>query len=86
MLLGYQIKKGEMAMLYVWEGWQIHIKFLSEKPEGKRPLARPTHRLEDDIKIDLAEVGYEIMEWINMAQDRDQQQAPVNMVMNLWVP
>jgi hypothetical protein len=41
------------------------------KPEGKRPLGRPRHRWEDNIKVDLQEVGCMGMDWINMTQDRD---------------
>jgi hypothetical protein len=56
------------------------------KPEGKRPLGRPRHRWEDNIKIDLREIGWGGMDWIDLAQDRDQSRALVNAVMNLWVP
>jgi hypothetical protein len=56
------------------------------KPEGMRPLGRPTSRLVDNIKIDLREIGLDGMGWIDLAQDRDQWRALVNMAMNLWVP
>ena len=56
------------------------------KPEGQRPLGRPRHRWEDNIKMDLQEVGCEGMDWIELAQDRDSCKALVNAVMNLWVP
>jgi hypothetical protein len=56
------------------------------KPEGKRPLGRPRHRLEDNIKMDLQEVECEAKDWINVAQDRDKWRAFVNVVMNLPVP
>jgi hypothetical protein len=56
------------------------------KPEGKRPLGRARHRWENNIKMDLQEVGCGSMDWIEMAQDRDRWQALVNVVMNLWVP
>jgi hypothetical protein len=56
------------------------------KPEGRRPLGRPRHRWEDNIKMDLREVGWGGMDWINMAQDRDRWRALVNAVMNLRVP
>jgi len=55
------------------------------KPEGKRPLGRPRHRWEDNIKMDLQEVGCECMNWIDLAQDRDRWQTLVNAVMNLQV-
>jgi hypothetical protein len=53
---------------------------------GKRPLGRPTHRLEDDIKMNPQEVGCGALNWICLAQDRDRWQALVNAVMNLRVP
>jgi len=56
------------------------------KPEGKRPLGRPSHRWVDIIKMDLQEVGFSGMDWIKLAPDRDRWQALVNAVMNLWVP
>jgi hypothetical protein len=56
------------------------------KPEGKRPLRRPRHRWEDDITMDLQEVGYGGMGCIELAQDRDSWQALVYVVMNLRVP
>jgi hypothetical protein len=56
------------------------------KPEGKRPLERPRRRLVDIIKIELREIGWDGMDWIDLAQDRDQWRALVNTVMNLRVP
>jgi len=58
-------------------------RFLVGKPEGKRPLERPRHRWEDTIKIDRQEVGCEIMDWIDLTQDRDRWRTPVNAIMNL---
>jgi hypothetical protein len=55
-------------------------------PEGKRPLARPRCRWLDNIKMDLSEIGWDGMDWIDLAQDRDQRRALVKMVKNLWVP
>jgi len=52
------------------------------EPEGKRPLGRPRRRWEDDIKMDLMEVGCGGMDWIGLAQDRDSWRALVNAVMN----
>jgi len=61
-------------------------RVLVGKPEGKRPLGRPRRRWEDNIKMDLQEVGCGSIEWIELAQDRDRWQAHVNAVMNLQVP
>jgi hypothetical protein len=55
------------------------------KPEGKRPLGRPRRRWEDNIRMDLQEVGCGGMEWIGLVQDRDRWWAIVNAVMNLRV-
>jgi hypothetical protein len=56
------------------------------KPERKRILRRPRPRWENNIKLDLQEVTYEGMDWINVVQDRDSWRAVVNAVMNLRVP
>jgi hypothetical protein len=56
------------------------------KPEGKRPLGRPRCRSVDNIKMDLIVIGWKGMDWVNLAQDRDQCRALVNTVMNLRVP
>ena len=61
-------------------------KFLVGKPEGKRPLGRPRRRWEDNIKMDLQEVGCGGMEWMELAQDRERWRAIVNAIMNLRVP
>ena len=61
-------------------------RVLVGKPEGKRPLGRHRHRWEDNIKMDLQEVGCRSMDWIELAQDRDRWRALVNAVMNLRVP
>jgi hypothetical protein len=52
-------------------------------PQGRRPLGRPKRRWVDNIKIDLREIGCDCMDWIDLAQDRDQCRALVNTVMNL---
>ena len=56
------------------------------KPEGKRLLGRPRRRWEDNIKIDLQEMGFVDMDWIELAQERDRWRALVTAVMNLRVP
>jgi hypothetical protein len=61
-------------------------RILMGKPEGNRPLGRPRRRWEDNIKMDLREIGWGGVDWIDLAQDRDQWRALVNTVMNLWVP
>ena len=61
-------------------------RVLVGKPEGKRPLGRPRHRWEDNIKMDLKEVGCGDMDWIELTQVRDGWQAFVNAVMNPQAP
>jgi hypothetical protein len=76
--------------------WAGHVARMGEvrgaynifvgRPEGRRPLGRPRHRWEDNIKMDLGKIGFGGMDWIHSAQDRDRWRALVNMVMNFWVP
>jgi hypothetical protein len=61
-------------------------RILVGKPEGKRPLGRPRRRWVNNIKMDLREIGWDGMDWIDPAQDRDQWWALVNTGMNLRVP
>jgi hypothetical protein len=60
-------------------------RILVGKPERKRPLERPRRRWEDGIKMDLREIGWGVVGWNHLAQDRDRWQAVVNAVMNLRV-
>jgi hypothetical protein len=62
------------------------IGILVGNPKGKRPLGRPKRRWVDNIKMDLREIGWDGMDWIDLAQDKDQWRALVNAVMNLRVP
>jgi hypothetical protein len=61
-------------------------RILVRKPEGKRPLGRRRRRCQNNIKMDLREIGWDGMDWIDLAQDMDQWKALVNTVMNLRVP
>ena len=61
-------------------------RVLVGRHEGKRPLGRPRHRWEDNIKMDLREVGCGGVDWIELAQDRDRWRVVVNAVMKLRVP
>jgi hypothetical protein len=61
-------------------------RMLVGKPEGERPLGRQKRRWMDNIKIDLSEIEWDGMDWIVLAQGRDQWRALVNTVMNLRVP
>jgi hypothetical protein len=60
-------------------------RVLVERPEGKRPIGRPRHRWEDNIKMYLQEVGWEGLDWIELAQDTDRWMSLVNAAMNLRV-
>jgi hypothetical protein len=62
------------------------FRALVGKPEGRRPIGRPRRRWEHNFKMDLREVGWGGMDWINLAEDRDRWRALVNAVMNLGVP
>jgi hypothetical protein len=67
------------------EGRDVY-RILVGKPKGKRPLGIPRRRWEDNIKMDLREIGIDGMNWIRLAQDRIKWRAFVNTVMNLRVP
>jgi hypothetical protein len=74
---GHVARMGEKTNAY---------RILVGKPEGKRLLGTPRRRWVDNIKMDLREIGWNGMDWIDLAQDRDQWRALVNTVMNLRVP
>jgi hypothetical protein len=64
----------------------VHRVWVGKPEGGNRSLGRPRHRWEDNIKMDLQEIGCEFMDWINLSQYRDRWRAVVNAVMNLRVP
>jgi hypothetical protein len=66
--------------------WRGVYRVLVGRPEFKRPLGRPRHRQEDNIKVDIREIGINGVNWIQLTQDRVQWWAFVNAVMNLRVP
>jgi hypothetical protein len=68
----------------MWEKWTSY-RILVGKPEGKRPLGRPRWWV-DNIKIDLREIGWDGMDGIDLAHNRDQCRAPVKTAVNLRVP
>jgi hypothetical protein len=74
---GYVARTGEKRNAY---------RILVGKPEGKRPLGRSIRTWMDNIKMDLGEIGWDGMDWIDLADDRDQWGALVNTVMNFRVP
>ena len=70
---------------HMWQGRWVY-RVLVGKPDGKRPLGRPRRRWENNIKMDLQEVGGCCGDWMELAQDRDRWRALVSTVMNLRVP
>jgi len=75
-----------LSVYYILVQGRGVYKVLVRKPVGKRPLGRPRRRWEDNIKMDLQEVGVGCGDWMELAQDRDRWRALVSTVMNLWVP
>jgi hypothetical protein len=73
---GHVARMGEMRNAY---------NILVGKPEGKKPFGRPRCRW-DNIRMDVREIGWKVVEWMHLAQDRDQCRAVVNTVMNLRAP
>jgi hypothetical protein len=61
-------------------------RILVGKPEGKRLLGRPRRRWEDNNKMDVIKIGWNVVDWIHLSQDRDQWRTLVNVVTNLRVP
>jgi hypothetical protein len=81
-----QVKEDEMGRACRTTGEKMNAyMILVGKPKGKRSLARPRRRWVANIKMDLRELGRGGMDWIHLAEDRDQWRALVNMLLNLWV-
>ena len=81
--LGDQIKDAEVGRAYgMHEGGEKYIQSFGGKPERIRPLGRVRHWWEDDIKVDIKEMGLKAADWINLDEDRDQGWVVVNMVIN----
>jgi hypothetical protein len=74
---GHVVRLGELRGAY---------NILVGRPEGRRPLGRPRRRWEDNIKMNLREIGFGDADWIHLSQDSNRWRALVNTVMNLRVP
>jgi hypothetical protein len=84
---GDQIEKNEMGVACSTYGERrVVYRVLVEKPEGKRARGRHRHRWEDNVMLDIEEVECGGMDWIDLVHDRGRWWAPVNAVINLWVP
>jgi hypothetical protein len=85
---GDQIKWDEMGGICSTNGRDERhaCNILVGKAEGKRQLGRPRRRYKDNIKLDLTDTGWEGVDWIRLAKDREQWRALLNMAMNLRVP
>ena len=84
-------KKGKTTKFVEWHVARMGecrraFKILAGKPTGKRPLARPRRRWEENIRMDLEEIGINAGIWVDSTQDRKYWRALVNAVLNLWVP
>jgi hypothetical protein len=86
-LLGDQIKEDEMGWTCSTYGRDKNeYKILIGKPEGNNRLGRTRRRWEHNIRMDLMEIGWKGVDWIHLAQDRDQWRAVLDIALNLWVP
>jgi hypothetical protein len=82
-----QVKENEVGKAYSTNGERrLAYRILVGQPERRRPLGRPRRRWVDNIKMDLKEIEWDGIDWIDLAQDRDQWGALMNLVMNLRVP
>jgi hypothetical protein len=85
--LGDQIEKNEMGgACSIYGERRCAYRILVGRSEGRRPLGRFSLIWEDDIKMDLQEVGRAGMDWIELAQDRDRWRALLSATVNVWVP
>jgi hypothetical protein len=86
-ICNHQVKEDEMGRVCDTMGETRNAyRILVGKPKGKRPLGRRRRRWVDNIKMDLRAIGWDSMDWIELAQDRDQWRALVNTVMSLRLP
>jgi hypothetical protein len=82
-----QVKKDDMGRVCSTNGAKRNTyRILVVTPEGMRPLGRPRLRWVDNIKMDLRELGWDGMDWIELGEDWEQKRALVNTAMNLLVP
>jgi hypothetical protein len=82
-----EVVEGEMGgACSTNEGEEERVRLLVGKPEGRRSLGRPRRRWLDNTRMDLVEVGWDDLDRIGLAQDRDRWKALVNSVLNLLVP
>jgi hypothetical protein len=72
-------------MWHAWGRGEVSTSLVG-RPEGKRPLGRPSRRWDSNVKIDVREIRIDEANWIRLAQDRVQWRTFVNMVMNFRVP
>jgi hypothetical protein len=79
-------RKSSLKVLNIITCMPIHSLLFFLLPEVRSALGRPRRRLVDNIKMNLREIGWDCIDWIDLAQDRDQWRALVNTVMNLRVP
>ena len=77
---------GWAGIVAIMEEGRSAFKILTGKPTGKRPLRRPRHRWEHNIRMDLEETGINAGNWVDSAQDRNYWRALVNVALNLRVP
>jgi hypothetical protein len=80
----YDVEGDEVGRAFSTNGEKMNAyRLLVGKPEGKRPLGRPRCRWVDNIKMDLLELGWRVVDWTGLAQDRHNWKALVNAMMNL---